>query len=97
MPYKRVDELAPQVLEFVKELKSYKALIDALSAPAAPQALSENDHVMESWLCESRRLVLRIGQLYRFKVDPTCATCVAMKAEHDSAYGAAGITVWEGG
>ncbi len=39
----------------------------------------ENDErVVEMRLCESSRLVLRPGQLYRFSVDPTCPACVAL-------------------
>lgn len=52
------------------------------SAPAMPE-----DEVMEMALCESRRLVLRIGQAYRFVPMDGCATCETMKKEHDDAYG----------
>lgn len=44
------------------------------------------DEVMEMALCESRRLVLRIGQAYRFVPVEGCKTCEEMKAEHDQAY-----------
>jgi hypothetical protein len=44
-----------------------------------------DEEVMEMWYCESRRLVLHPGQLYRFTVDPTCPSCVRWGAEHDAA------------
>lgn len=50
-------------------------------------SIPENEECMEMWLCESRRLVLHIGQLYRFTPDPTCESCMEMKREHDEAYG----------
>ncbi len=42
--------------------------------------------VWERPLCESRRVVLRIGQGYRFVPDPDCESCMQMKREHDEAY-----------
>lgn len=44
------------------------------------------DAIAESWLCESKSLVLRIGRLYRFRPDAECKSCQALKAEHDTAY-----------
>ena len=33
---------------------------------------------LEMCLCESHRLILRPGKLYRFRVDPDCEKCVEM-------------------
>ena len=59
-----------------------RAALSDTSQPAMPA-----DEVMEMALCESRRLVLRIGQAYRFVPMDGCATCETMKKEHDDAYG----------
>lgn len=48
-----------------------------------------DDDTMDMALCESHKLVLRIGQRYRFYPIGDCATCAAMRAEHDEAYGVA--------
>lgn len=63
--------------------------IDALNTHARKHpALQSQDReeIMEMALCESRRLVLRIGQAYRFVPMEGCKTCEEMKAEHDQAY-----------
>ena len=41
----------------------------------------ETLEVLDLFLCESQRLVLRPGQLYRFRVDPDCEKCKAIEAE----------------
>ncbi|MGE0769863.1 MAG: hypothetical protein AB7L90_25775 [Hyphomicrobiaceae bacterium] len=42
-------------------------------------------------LCESRKVVLHIGQGYRFVPDPDCESCMRMKREHDEAYKGASL------
>lgn len=51
---------------------------------------AEREDVMEMWYCESRHVVLRLGQTYRFKAKDDCESCQQMKREHDEAYGARG-------
>lgn len=63
-----------------------ESAIAAWNRRAALQS-QDAEEVMEMALCESRRLVLRIGQAYRFVPMGGCKTCEEMKAEHDQAYG----------
>lgn len=58
----------------------------AWNAWQAAHQSQDAEEVMEMALCESRRLVLRIGQAYRFVPMEGCKTCEEMKAEHDQAY-----------
>ena len=57
----------------------------AWQARAALQS-QDREEIMGMALCESRRLVLRIGQAYRFTPMDGCKTCEEMKEEHDQAY-----------
>lgn len=59
---------------------------EAYQAGRAALQSQDSEEVMEMALCESRRLVLRIGQAYRFVPMKGCKTCEEMKAEHDDAY-----------
>jgi hypothetical protein len=75
------------------DLRSLDAVAVGLGYDNAAEALDAIAHkgaaVCDLWYCESQRLVLHPGRLYRFKVDPKCATCTAMKQEYDSAWNAA--------
>jgi chromosome segregation ATPase len=37
--------------------------------------------ITEMFICETEHLLLRVGQTYRFKVDPKCKRCVEMDKE----------------
>lgn len=58
----------------------------AVIAADQSQAPAEGD-VMDMALCESQRVVLREGQLYRFRRVGDCETCAAMSAASLEAYG----------
>ena len=58
----------------------------ARAAVRAALQSQDREEVIEMALCESRKLVLRIGQTYRFVPVDGCNTCEEMKAEHDQAY-----------
>lgn len=64
---------------------SYTVAAAFWNARAALQS-QDREEIMEMALCESRRLVLRVGQAYRFVPMKGCKTCEEMKAEHDEAY-----------
>jgi hypothetical protein len=57
-----------------------------MSNSESPEAV--DDEIWDMWYCEAKKLVLRAGQAYRFRFDPTCDSCMAGKAKHDKAYGA---------
>ena len=50
--------------------------------------MEQAGQVVELFLCESRTLVLKPGQLYRFTPDPDCDACQEALEE-------AGIARWE--
>jgi hypothetical protein len=58
---------------------------DAISKIDA--ALAEQPEPMHMFLCEARRLVLRVGQPYVFRPVAGCATCDEMAKESADAYG----------
>lgn len=72
-----VHDRAAQIDEATDEV------IDLVSAALQSQ---DREEIMEMALCESRRLVLRIGQAYRFTPMDGCKTCEEMKDEHDQTY-----------
>jgi hypothetical protein len=74
--------------EIVGDLRNMLDEANAALAAAQPQGDDARDAdggVMNLWYCESTKLCLHPGQLYRFKVDPECKTCQEMKAEYDAA------------
>lgn len=60
-------------------------LYAALDGAAAVQ--SESDEVMDMALCEAEHVVLRVGQLYRFKPVGDCEECAALAQAAREAYG----------
>ena len=63
-----------------------KQVRGAFNAWQAAIASQDREEIIEMALCESRQLVLRIGQAYRFTPRDGCKTCEEMKNEHDQAY-----------
>jgi len=64
------------------------ASVAGLSTKAYQAQPAPAVEVRDMALCERHRLVLRIGQPYRFFAIPGCATCAEMKAQSDASYGA---------
>lgn len=69
----------------ISRIQFYQRAQQALNELEALQ-LQDREEVMEMALCESRRLVLRIGQTYRFVPRDGCKACEELKVEHDQAY-----------
>lgn len=65
---------------------SYSEVENLIRFYEAGQQSQDREEILEMAMCESRRLVLRIGQAYRFVPMEGCKTCEEMKAEHDQAY-----------
>ncbi|MCY1240992.1 hypothetical protein D9M72_538690 [compost metagenome] len=82
-----------QGLEDPQDLKSYatwaSAFVNERGRPPSSfetwKALTSD--VMEMALCESQRVVLRIGQAYRFTPYEGCKTCDALASEARESYG----------
>jgi hypothetical protein len=62
-------------------------LADASKMVEPAQALPQGGEVMDMALCESISVVLREGQLYRFRKVGDCEKCAAMSAASLEAYG----------
>ena len=63
------------------EQAAWHAGLDAGREQGKAQQPAAADEVHELFLCESSRLYLHPGRLYRFTVDPKCAMC-AEAASH---------------
>lgn len=85
------DHPEPQTMKWTNleldAIKRYGADYYRLGVEAGRKERDED--TIDMALCGSRKLVLHIGQRYRFYPVGDCAMCAAMRAEHDEAYGPA--------
>jgi hypothetical protein len=82
-PYTDLATMEPEVRAYYDEEMQIADDLDALAAQMGEPV----DEVMELALCESQSLVLRVGQLYRFRPVGDCEKCSAMAYEAERAYG----------